>query len=68
MTDENPQAAAAQARNLASLRIYLKDVSFETPNSPAIFTQEFKPDINLQLNTPQANSRTTCMKWCCTSP
>lgn len=32
-------------------RIYLKDVSFEAPNSPAIFTKEWEPNTNLQLNT-----------------
>ncbi|MEO5343100.1 MAG: protein-export chaperone SecB [Gammaproteobacteria bacterium SHHR-1] len=32
-------------------RIYLKDVSFETPNSPQIFLQEWKPKIDLQLGT-----------------
>lgn len=32
-------------------RIYVKDVSFEAPNSPAIFTQEWNPDTNLDLNT-----------------
>ncbi|MBU0657041.1 MAG: protein-export chaperone SecB [Gammaproteobacteria bacterium] len=32
-------------------RIYVKDVSFEAPNSPAIFTQDWNPDTNLDLNT-----------------
>jgi len=32
-------------------RIYVKDVSFEAPNSPTIFTQDWKPETNLQLNT-----------------
>ena len=32
-------------------RIYVKDVSFEAPNSPAVFTQEWHPDTNLYLNT-----------------
>jgi len=32
-------------------RIYIKDVSFEAPNSPGIFTQEWNPDTNLDLNT-----------------
>ena len=32
-------------------RIYIKDVSFESPNSPTIFTEEWNPDTNLQLNT-----------------
>lgn len=32
-------------------RIYIKDISFEAPNSPAIFTQNWEPDTNLNLNT-----------------
>lgn len=32
-------------------KIYVKDMSFETPNSPAVFTQEWKPEINLELNS-----------------
>jgi len=51
MTDENAQTGAGAGPQFGILRIYLKDVSFETPNSPAIFTQEFRPEINLQLNT-----------------
>jgi len=31
-------------------RVYLKDVSFESPASPAIFTKEFKPETNVELN------------------
>jgi len=51
MTEENPQAGAAQGPQFGVIRIYLKDVSFETPNSPGIFTEEHRPDVNLQLNT-----------------
>lgn len=32
-------------------RIYCKDISFETPNSPAMFLGEWKPEMDLQLNT-----------------
>lgn len=32
-------------------RIYTKDISFESPNSPAIFQKEWQPDINLELDT-----------------
>lgn len=52
MTDENPQAGAETGLQFSILRIYIKDVSFETPNSPAIFIQqEFKPEVNVQLNS-----------------
>ena len=40
-------------------KLYLKDVSLETPNSPLIFTEQWKPEINLQLNntsTPLADN------------
>ena len=32
-------------------RVYVKDISFEAPNSPTIFTQDWEPDTNLNLNT-----------------
>jgi preprotein translocase subunit SecB len=33
-------------------KIYLKDASFESPNSPQAFTEgEWKPQINVQINT-----------------
>lgn len=32
-------------------RIYAKDLSFETPNTPAIFRDEWDPKLNLDLNT-----------------
>lgn len=51
MTDENNQAQAGNTPEFAILRIYLKDASFETPHSPTIFKQEWKPEISLQLNT-----------------
>jgi len=43
-----PQQAAPQ---FALQRIYLKDVSFETPNSPRIFTQKWDPKIHVDLNS-----------------
>ncbi|MEA2079222.1 MAG: protein-export chaperone SecB [Pseudomonadota bacterium] len=51
MTEENNQAQTGDGPNFGIVRIYLKDVSFETPNSPEVFRQDFKPDVNLQLNT-----------------
>ncbi len=41
----------APQQNFAIQRIFLKDVSFEAPNSPAIFQEEWKPDVNLELDT-----------------
>jgi len=50
MTEEN-KAQAGDGPHFGIVRVYLKDVSFETPNSPEVFRQDFKPDVNLQLNT-----------------
>ena len=51
MTEENNQAQAGDGPHFEIVRLYLKDVSFETPNSPEVFRQSFKPDVNLQLST-----------------
>ncbi|OCG28737.1 protein-export chaperone SecB [Gilliamella sp. Fer1-1] len=32
-------------------RIYTKDVSFETNNVPEIFTKQWQPDLNIELNS-----------------
>ena len=38
-------------REFAMQRVYTKDVSFETPNAPAVFQQEWKPETKVNLNT-----------------
>ena len=32
-------------------KIYLKDTSFETPNSPEVFTENWEPEVNVELQT-----------------
>lgn len=32
-------------------RIYSKDISFETPNTPTIFSKEWKPEVNIEVNS-----------------
>lgn len=51
MADENQSNAQAETPKLAIQRVYTKDVSFETPNSPAIFQKEWKPEVKLDLDT-----------------
>lgn len=55
MSDQEEQNAAASGeqaeQQFALQKIYLKDISFETPNSPEIFTEEWKPDVNVELAT-----------------
>lgn len=46
MSEEVQQQFALQ-------RIYIKDVSFETPQGHEVFRQQWKPRVNLELNTKQ---------------
>lgn len=58
MNESNPEteggtadATPAPTGHFEILKIYAKDISFETPNSPAMFRVEWKPNINLNLNS-----------------
>ncbi|GHF87291.1 protein-export chaperone SecB [Thalassotalea marina] len=55
MADENQSSTEAgeqqAAPQFAIQRVYVKDVSFETPNSPAIFQKEWQPELKLDLDT-----------------
>ena len=54
MTDQqNTEAAEAQGPQFSLQRIYVRDLSFEAPKSPAIFRQEWTPSVALDLNTRQ---------------
>ena len=32
-------------------RLYLKDASFESPSTPEIFAEEWKPEVQVDINT-----------------
>ncbi|MCV2884402.1 protein-export chaperone SecB [Aestuariibacter sp. AA17] len=54
MADENQVNEAAQQGQGAQFqiqRIYAKDISFETPNSPQVFQKEWKPEVKLDIDT-----------------
>jgi preprotein translocase subunit SecB len=42
---------AQEERQFAIQRIYTKDISFESPNSPQVFLGEWKPEINVGINS-----------------
>ena len=50
MAEENSAALeeAAQQQFMVQ-KIYTKDISFETPSSPEVFREEWKPELDLQL-------------------
>jgi len=41
----------AMQGEFAPQKIYIKDLSFETPHSPEIFTEEWKPAVNMNLSS-----------------
>jgi len=54
--DTNPEAAVAneEQQNLpqaAIQKIYVKDISFEAPNLPEMFSVEYKPQIKMEMNS-----------------
>lgn len=53
MAEQTPNENEGQApqQQFAIQKIYIKDVSFETPNSPQIFTEKWSPEVNLQLQS-----------------
>ena len=54
-TQEQQQAGTGSNNiQLSIQKIYVKDLSFETPNSPQIFLESWAPDINVQLRSAAA--------------
>lgn len=59
-TNTEGQAAGQQEKpqlQFAVQRIYVKDISFEAPNSPEVFGQPFKPRVGLEIDA--SNSKVT---------
>jgi preprotein translocase subunit SecB len=57
MSDKTNEAGASadDSPQIGLQKVYLKDASYEAPNSPAIFSGEWKPSINLNLATRHTN-------------
>lgn len=55
MTEENKDVVKNEEQEIQAVlqiqRIYVKDVSFEAPNLPHIFNQEWKPKLAFDLST-----------------
>ncbi len=48
MADEQ---AAVNQQQFSVQRIYIKDVSFESPATPGVFKKQWQPKVNVDLNT-----------------
>ncbi len=49
--DANMAGNEAQGPEFAIQRIYVKDSSFESPDSPNIFREQWEPKVNIDLQT-----------------
>jgi len=47
MSETKPEKPAEKVLNIK--KIYVKDMSFETPNSPTVFFTEWQPEVDLQI-------------------
>lgn len=50
MSEQSGNVTEQQAK-FELQKVYLKDVSLETPNSPEVFSEQWKPQFELELNT-----------------
>jgi len=57
MSEQLAQDQNAEAQFMIQ-RVYLKDASFEVPNAPAVFQQQWEPELTLDLNTEHTELET----------
>lgn len=50
---EESQTSGGQQFNIQ--KVFLKDASLESPNSPEIFTEKWEPNVNIELNSNGRN-------------
>lgn len=49
MNETTKENATPQGPQFGLQRVYVKDISFETPNSPRIFFEQWQPNMNLNM-------------------
>lgn len=47
---DDAAAGGSQQASFAIHKIYVKDVSFEIPNSPEVFQEEWQPSVNMDIS------------------
>ena len=49
--EKQPEVQTENNKNIVrTQKIYIKDVSFESPNSPALFAKEWEPKLGIEIN------------------
>lgn len=49
MAEQSGTQANEPQRHFQIQKLYVKDISLETPNSPAVFREQWQPDVSVQL-------------------
>jgi len=49
MSEEEKGQAVAGEKQFSIQKVYVRDISFETPNTPQIFQEKWEPETNMQL-------------------
>ncbi len=50
-TDATDGSEEQQGPQFAIQKIYVKDISFEAPNLPELFNEEYKPQVKMEMNS-----------------
>lgn len=48
---EKEESSTPPEKQFAIQKLYVKDISFESPSAPVIFTEKWEPHVDLNLNT-----------------
>lgn len=48
---QGQQTQGATDKHFAIQRIYVKDLSFESPRAPQVFSEDWRPDVDVNLNS-----------------
>ncbi|MFQ5468893.1 MAG: protein-export chaperone SecB [Gammaproteobacteria bacterium] len=49
MTETENHSTQSGDKQFAIQKVYVKDLSFETPNTPEIFKKNWEPEVNMQM-------------------
>ena len=49
MSEEEKGQAVVGEKQFSIQKIYVRDISFETPNTPLVFQEKWEPETNMQL-------------------
>lgn len=51
MAEESGNGETEEQRQISLQKIYIRDASIEVPDGPRIFTEDYRPEVNVDLNT-----------------